>query len=802
MQLQQDLRYALRTLLKRPAFTAVAVLTLALGVGLNTAIFSVVNAALLKPFPFPDADELVSIYHSYPKINLLRASVSAPALRYYQENARSFESIGAYSGWQAPQNLTGIGNPERVMSVKVNADFFPTLGIAPQLGRFFAKEEDQPGRNKVVVLSNAFWKQRFGADPQAVGKTVRLDGETYTIVGVMPGGFNFPSDTELWMPFGFTPEQWGAGMEFMEVVARLKDGVTSAQAQAEMEAITQDIYKQFAELKAAEWSAGQEPMREVVVGNLRRPLYVLLAAVVCVLLIACANIANLLLARGADRQREIAVRRALGASQGRIAAQFLVEGLVLGALGGAAGLALGYWGLDVLLSLVPVQLPAWLPLGIDTTVLAFTFVIALLSGVIFGAVPALQLTHGRLFDALKEGTRSSGGVARQRVRTVLVGVQIAVALMLLIGAGLLIRTFMRIQSAGMGINPEGVLIARISLPEAKYKEKQQMAQFFDRLLQQSKAMPGVKAAALVLSPPLQGGWTNSYQIAGKDMTPRPHSWVTTASPEYLKVMGIPLVRGRFISESDHANAAPVVVIDTNVANSYFPGEDPIGKRIIFEAGRMASLQPEIVGIVGPVKRRSPLQQETKGHLYFSHQQMPFPENSIVIRTDGDPTALVAALRNQVTQIDPEQPIFDVLTMSQMVDRFVAQPRFNMVLLGLFAGLALLLASIGIYGVVSYSVAQRTREIGVRMALGAEPADVLKMVIGQGAKLAAFGLLAGFVASIAATRALASMLFGVSATDPMTFLAIAVLLAAVTMLASYIPARRATRVDPVEALRYE
>ena len=798
MNVQQDLRYALRTLLKRPAFTAVAVLTLALGVGLNTAIFSVVNAALLKPFPFPDSHELVSIYHSYPKINLLRASVSAPALRYYQENARSFEGIGAYSGYQAPQNLTGIGNPERVMSVRVNHDFFPVLGVSPQLGRVFAKEEDQPGRNRVVVLSHAFWAQRFGADPQAVGKTVRLDGESYTVVGVMSSGFNFPSDTELWMPFGFSAEQWGAGVEFMEVVARLKDGVTQPQAQAEMNSITEAIRKEFE--AGPDWFVGQEPMREVVVGNLRKPLYVLLGAVMCVLLIACANIANLLLARGADRQREIAVRRALGASQGRIAAQFLVEGLMLGMLGGVAGLVLGYWGLDVLLSLVPVQLPAWLPLEVDLTVLAFTFVIALLSGMVFGAVPALQLSHGRLFDALKEGARSSG--TRQRARAVLVGAQVAVALVLLIGAGLLIRTFSRIQSAGMGINPEGVLIARISLPEAKYKEPHQMNQFFDRLLQQTRALPGVKSAALVLSPPLQGGWTNSYQIVGKDLNPRPHSWVTTASPEYLKVMGIPLLRGRFLSDSDHVSAPPVVVIDSNVANSYFPGEDPIGQRIVFNAGRRVSLQPEIIGIVGPVKRRSPLQEETKGHLYFSYQQIPVTENSILIRTDGDPQALVAALRNQVMQIDPEQPIFDVLTMSQMVDRFVAQPRFNMVLLGLFAGLALLLASIGIYGVVSYSVSQRTREIGVRMALGARPADVLRMVLGQGAKLAGFGLLAGVIASLAVTRFLASMLFGVSATDPLTFFSIALLLTAVTLLASYIPARRATRVDPIEALRYE
>ncbi len=799
--LLQDLRYGVRMLWKAPAFTVVAVVTLALGIGANTAIFSVVNAALLRPMPYRDSTRLMMLFHAYEKLNLPRATVSPLALDYYRQNVRSLEDLAAFTGYRGPENLTGSGTPEQVRSVLVSGSFFGVLGVEPMLGRAIAPADDQPGSNRVVVLSYALWKQRFAADYGVLGRDLTLDGNNYTIVGVMPQTFQYPQRAELWVPMGFTPPQWKDQMEFLMVIGRLKPGVSPGAAQAEMAKVSAEVLKIYPELGAVGWHGIAVPFREVQVGDIRPALLVLLGAVGFVLLIGCANIANLLLARSAARQKEIAIRAAMGASRGRVVRQLLTEGVLLSLIGGALGLMLGYWGLDVLLRLVPssTRLAAF-TVSIDRNVLLFTIGVSVVTGLIFASAPAIQSARTALADTLKEGGRTSAASGHHRLRSGLVIAEIALALVLLAGAGLMIRSFLRIQETDPGFDRHRVLTLELSLPQPKYQEKPRVAEFYRQLSERVSALPGVLASGLTSMLPLDNNWTNSFRIDGKPMTPPPHAHAAVASGEYFNAMRIPLRQGRFFGPADNASGPLVVVIDEALARAYFPNENPLGRRIT-----LSDQKPEwreIVGVVGAVRHSDPLARETKGQLYLPYLQYPAPKMALAVRTAGDPVALAGAIRNQVLAIDSDQPIAEIKTMDTLLSEYVAQPRFNMVLLAVFAGLALLLAAVGIYGVIAYSVTQRTHEIGVRMALGARRQDVLRLVLSHAMRLAAAGLLIGLVGAFVATRVLSSMLYGIKSTDPVTFIAMSLLLGGMAALAGYLPARRAMRVDPMVALRYE
>ncbi len=798
----QDVRYGLRMLVKNPGFTLVAVLTLALGIGANTAIFTVVNAVLLRQMPFPQSNRLMAVYHSYPDINLLHASVDPGSWDYYQRNAKSFESIAAYSGWRAPQNLTGVGDPQRVRAVMVTGNYFKVLDVSPMLGRALLPSDDQPG-SRQAVLGYGLWKERFAGDRNILNKEIALNGMNYTVVGVMPAGFQYPDKAELWVPIGFTTEQMHESTEFLEVVGRLRPGVTPQNAAAEFAKITQEIRRQNPEIGTA-FDVVTEPLQTVEVGDVSKPLWVLLGAVMLVLLIACVNIANLLLARATIRQRELSIRAALGASRMRIIRQLLTEGVLLALFGGGLGLAFGYWGVDALMSVVPMELPSFVHVTVDSKVLFFTIGISVFSGLLFGIIPALHVSGSGLNDALKEGGRSAAP-GRHGTRRALVVSEIALAMVLLVAAGLMIKSFMRILQADPGFNAQNALTANIALPTTKYHDPEQMRTFFRDVEQRLTTIPGVSASGLVSTLPLNTGWTNTFFVRGhSEIKPDPHGYIALTTRGYASAMQIPLHRGRFLEDGDTADSAPVAVIDENAARMYWHNEDPIGKEIALtsEGTLEKPVWRRIVGIVGSVKHRSATDLDTKGQVYLPYQQLPMPNMSIVVRGSGDPAALAGAVREQVSHVDRELPVYAVRTMSSLFDDFVAQPRFNMFLLGIFAGLALLLAAVGIYAVMSYSVTQLTHEIGVRMALGARQIDVLGMVLKQAVKMAVIGLGIGIAGALLATRVLQSLLFGVRAYDVGTFLSIGLLLSAVALLASFMPARRATRVDPLVALRYE
>ena len=798
----QDIRYGVRMLFKTPVFTLVAVLTLALGIGANTAIFSVVNAVLLRAMPFPQADRLMSVFHSYPEINLLHASVDPQSWNYYRQNVRSFSKMAAYSGWKAPQNLTSAGDPQRVRTITVSGEFFNLLGVSPMMGRALTPQDDQPGANREVVLGYGLWKERFGADASILGKDVAIDGLNYTVVGVMPSGFAYPEKAELWVPLALAPDQLRNGAEYLSVIGRLRDGVTAGQAKAEFSKITEEAKRRDKDLPAT-FAIATIPLQEMEVGDLSKPLWVLLGAVTLVLLISCVNIANLLLARATVRQRELSIRAALGASRTRIVRQLLTEGVLLALLGGALGIAIGRWGIDLLLSIVPLELPGFIKMSVDSSVLLFTLAISVVSGLLFGIIPALHVSGEGLNDALKEGGRTAAP-GRHGSRRALVVSEIALAMVLLIGAGLMIKSFVRILNSDPGFNTKNALTATVALPTTKYKETAQIAAFYRDLNERISLIPGVSASGLTTMLPMMGGWTNTFFVQGKTLDPSPHAYVAVASAGYQKAVQIPLQKGRFISGSDTADSEPVAVVDENAARMYWPNEDPIGRQIALtsEGTREKPVWRRIVGVVGAVRHISPVGVESKGQIYLPFEQQPLRTMQVVLRTPGDPTQLAGAVRNEIRQIDREQPALAVRTMSSLFDDFVAQPRFNMVLLGIFAALALLLAAVGIYAVMSYSVTQLTHEIGVRMALGARREDVLGMVLGQAAKLAGFGLAIGLIGALITTRVLQSLLFGVRTYDVSTFGAIGFLLAAVALLASFLPALRATKVDPLVALRYE
>jgi putative ABC transport system permease protein len=806
--LAQDLRYGLRMLWKSPAFTGIAVLALALGIGANSAIFSVVNTVLLRPLPYKNPDQLMMVWEDATHQGFPFNTPSPANFLDWRQQNTVFESMAAMA--QRSFNLTGAGEPERFDGRRVSANLFSLLGVQPVIGRAFLPEEDQPG-SRVVILSEGVWKRRFGGDPAILGRPISLDGESYTVVGVMPGSVDMPTiegwEDQLWVPIAFDSEEAALrGSHYLEVVARLKPGVTQQQAQAEMTTIAKRLEQQYPE-DNTNVGIRLKALHDQKVGNIKPALLVLLGAVGFVLLIACANVANLLLARAAARQKEIALRLAVGASRARLMRQFLTESVLLALIGGACGLALSVVGLGILKTFMPASISQANGIGIDPKVLLFTGLVSLVTGLIFGLAPATQASHFNLNDTLKEGGRDSGASRKgNRIRNVLVVSEVAVSFILLIGAGLLISSFLNLLKLDPGYRAENLLTAKIMLPENKYPDTAKRVAFFQELLRRVEALPGVESAAAGSNLPLT--YHGDSMPIGVEGIPDPPPGQTpdviyrTVSPGYFNTMGIRIVQGRDFTPQDRLESVRVAVISEKTARHYWPGESPIGKRL--KPGSTTAQGPwrEVVGVVENV-RQNDFAADPKMQMYFSYEQVvSLTPNALVVRTKVDPLSLATAVRDAVWAIDKDQPVSNIRSMEEIVSTAVARQRFSTMLLGIFAALALVLAAVGIYGVMSYSVAQRTREIGIRIALGAQRGDVLKMTVMQGLRLVSIGVVIGLAAAFVLTRVMASLLFGVSATDPVTYLSIAFVLITVAAFASFIPALRATRIDPIVALRYQ
>ncbi|HWP42569.1 MAG TPA: ABC transporter permease [Blastocatellia bacterium] len=798
-ELGQDLRYGARMLVKNPGFTVVAVIMLALGIGANTAIFSVVNAVLLRPLDYEDPDRLVTVLENNWQKGWTRFAVAPGNFAAWREQNQVFEQMAAFTG--SSFTLVGEGEPEQLPGTRASANLFALLGVKPALGRDFLPEEDHPGGERVVIVSHRLWQRRFGADPGLVGKPLTLNGQSYTVVGVMPAGFLFPNPrTELWVPVAFSAGDLGnrGGHDYV-AIARLKPGVTLEQAQTEMSAIAARLEEQYPETNAA-WGARVTLLVEEVVGDVRPALLALVCAVAFVLLIACANVANLLLARAAARQKEVAIRAALGSSRSRLLRQLLTESVLLSLLGGAFGMLLAAWGVDALVSLGPANIPRLSQVGIDGRVLGFAFLISLATGIIFGLAPALQASQTDLSESLKEGGRSSSaGAGSQRLRRLLVVAEVALALALLVGAGLMIKSFVRLSEVETGFDSQNVLTAQITLPQSRYDDRQQQAAFFRQVLARIEALPGVESVGAASPLPFTGDRLYSFIVEGHPTDNVPSANYYAVSPDYFVTMGIPLLKGRFFTEADMAESPRVAIINETMARRYFPDEDPIGKRMNITNG--PEVMREIVGVVGDVKQYG-LDTQSPAQMYEPYLQRPYPGMTLVVRAASEPAGLIDAVRREVLAVDKEQPIARAQTMEEIIAKSVAPRRFSVILLAAFAAVALTLAAVGIYGVMSYLISQRTHEIGVRMALGAGRRDVLRLVVGQGMRLALLGVGIGLLAAFALTRLMESLLFGVSATDPLTYIVVALLLATSALLACYVPARRATKVDPLLALRYE
>ncbi|HET9986740.1 MAG TPA: ABC transporter permease [Longimicrobiales bacterium] len=804
-----DLRHALRVLGRARTLTLVAGLTLALGIGANTAMFTVVNRVLLRPLPYPHGERIVQLYgHDRGGED---GPFSGPDYLDVKRAARSFGFLAAASG--GVRTLTGAGDPERVRGQNVSPEYFEVFGVAPRLGRTFLAEAGAAPAGRQAVLSAGFWKRRFGADPGIVGRTLTLDGEPWTVVGVMPEGFGPLDETDVWtlqtgaVPASpFTAErnlEAERGARYLVVVGRLRPGVTVERAEAELAGIQRGLSATYPDAEAGR-ALSAVPLRETLVGQSRKPLLLLLGAVGLVLLIACSNVANLLLAQSTARQREVTIRAALGASAERLLRQFLTESVLLGLIGGAAGLALASLAVPLLERLVPGDATSFANAGVDASVLGFTLVVSLLAGLAFGITPALQASRLDMSGALREGGRgSSEGASRHRIRTILVASQVALSVMLLIGAGLLMRSLQRLTAVDPGFQPERVLAVGLALPQPQYGASAKQTDFYRRLLERVRALPGVDAAGAVYPIPLTGSSAGAtFSIGGRPALPRGTNaaGLAWATPGYFATMGTALVEGRAFTDDDREGTPPVVVVNRALARRFFPGQAAVGQRIKLtdEPADTSAPWMTIVGVVADT-RPERLDKAPEPALFIPHRQNPWPMMSLVLRAHAAPGAVLAAVRREVAALDPNLPVDRVQRLSDVVARSVAEPRFRSLLLGLFAALALVLAAVGIYGVISFTVAQRTREVGVRMALGASPRAVVALFVRRGLRPVILGLLAGTAASLALARVLRGLLFGVEATDPVTFLGVVVVLGAVALAACYIPARRATRVQPAAAL---
>jgi putative ABC transport system permease protein len=807
--LLQDLRFGLRMLRKNPGFTLIAILTLALGIGANTAIFSVVNAVLLRPLPYANDAQLVMIWGKLPSAGITRLYTSAPEFLDYRERTTAFVQVGVYSATDF--TLTGNGEAERLNGAIVSPDLLSLLGVQPMLGRHFLPDEEQADRAGVAMLSHGLWQRRFGGDPQLIGQTIMLSGQSYTVVGIMPPGFQFPNDeTEIWRPLVITnlktPENRRDAW-FLSAVARLKPRVTIAQAQADLDALASSLRREHPNFYGENtgWGINLFSLRSELVGKVRDALPILLAVVGCVLLIGCANVANLLLARATTRQREMAVRAAIGAHRWRLIRQLLTESLLLALAGGGLGILLALWSNNYLIKLGPKELSSSGPVGMDGRVLVFTLLVSLLTAALFGLAPAWQASKLNLNEALKEGGRGASA-GRGRLRNLLVLGEIAIALTLLVGAGLVLKSFYRLLQVDPGFDPANVLTLRLALSPTQYPEGQQQRAFYEQALSQITAIPGVQAAGAVQNLPMSGSLsTKNFSIEGQ---PDPSLQVDfyQASPNYFRAMGMRVASGRFFTQDDREDQPRVAIVNETLARRFFPDQNPLGKRI--RIGNATGPFPwlSIVGVVRDVKHNG-LDEETKPALYVPYMQPPLPQWKygsmfLTVRTQSDPLNLIAALRSTVQALDKNQPLYRVATMEQLLARSLAARKFSLLLLVLFAALALSLSVIGLYSVLAYAVTQRTHEIGIRIALGASANDVLRLVVKQGMALALIGVAVGLLAALALTRLMKSLLFGVGPTDPLTFIVIAALLTLVAFVACWVPARRATKVDPLIALRTE
>ncbi len=800
--LVQDLRFALRMLGKNPGFAAVTIVTLALGIGVNTMIFSVVHTLLLKPLPYLDPQRLVEVTMVSPKQGITGDEMSSPDFLALRDGIKSFESIGAYTDMSL--SLTVGGRPERVQSGFASAGLFHTLGIQPVLGTEFTREHEQDGRNLVVILSDRLWKRRFDGDPSIVGKELRINGRMRRVVGVMPPDFRFPEVAEMWVPITHGPTD-SRGERWLATVARLAPGVTRKEAEAEVAGLAARIAREHPKthedlgmrVREQNWEMRDE------IGIV---MAMLMGSVVFVLLIACANVANLMLARAATRSREMAVRVALGASRGRLLRQLLTESVVIAVIGAGLGVLLAYWGLDLTLSAVLDEMPFWMKFSIDGTVLAYTTAIAVGSGLLFGLAPALQASRPDLNTALKD-SGPSGGAHRNRLLRILVVAEVALSIVLLIGAGLMMRSFHRMASEPLGIEPRGVLMGRVSLPWVRYHDPVLRTQFAADLEQRLKSQPGVEAVSLSNTLPLtRSSWSNTLQIEGKPLEKpgeRNHTYVSVATPGWFDVLKGKVVHGRTLGPQDGAGQQPVVMVNQKLAAASWPNQDPIGRRIALASpDDSAIVWRTVVGVFADTKQHRPDQPIRMAVLMPALQESLYTLTIAMRSAGGDPLALADAMRAAVTSLDSDLPVYDVSTMEATIQRTYWEKRLYAMLMATFAALALLLAAVGLYGVMAYAVAQRTREMGVRMALGARPADLLRLVVGQGMRLTLVGLALGVGGAFLMTRMMASLLYGIGPHDPFTFLTVPITLSLTALLATVIPARRAARVEPLTALRYE